>query len=85
MIPIWQESQEAGMAKSEVASLQGCSVALVDDNFHAAFTDEVERVLTEEHGAIVQRFLKPWGSSPSPISLIEQAAQCQLAVVGIAL
>ena len=85
LIPIWQEDQETRIAKIEVKSLAGASVALVDDNFDAIFTDEVERVLSEEHGANVKRFLKPLGSAPSPKDMIEQAAQCQLAVVGIGL
>lgn len=85
LIPIWQEDQETRIATSRVKALAGASVALVDDNFDAIFTDEVERILSEEHGANVRRFLKPLGSAPAPNEMIEQAAQCQLAVVGIGL
>ena len=85
MFPVWPDSQDIEIAKSEIRVLKGTSIALVDDNFDAEFTDEVERMLREDYGADVRRFPKPWGSHPSPKELIEQAAQCQLAIVGIAL
>lgn len=85
MIPVRLPRREAQIAQSDLKVLAGTSVALVDDNFDGEYTDEVERVLREEYGADVKRFLKPWGSAPSPKELIEQAALCRVAIVGIAL
>ncbi|MES2999569.1 MAG: hypothetical protein V4787_02680 [Pseudomonadota bacterium] len=85
MIPVWQESTETQLAASDLQGLKGVSVALVDDNYDAEFTDEVANVLEQTYGALVKRLVKPWGSAPSPKTLIEEAAQCRVAVVGIAL
>ncbi|MES2999560.1 MAG: hypothetical protein V4787_02635 [Pseudomonadota bacterium] len=85
MIPVWQDASDMQLAASSVHSLKGSTIALVDDNYDAVFTDELEKQLREAYGAIVKRFVKPWGSAPSPQSLIDEAAQCNLAVVGIGL
>jgi hypothetical protein len=85
MIPAPRVAAAPEMTASTLKSLKGVSVALVDDNFDMDFTEEVEKLLRDEYGAEVTRLLKPWASHPSPKELIEQAAQCQVAVVGIAL
>jgi hypothetical protein len=85
MIPVWQETLKPQIAKSDLKSLQGVSVALVDDNYDPSFTGQLENKLQELYGAVLKRLLKPHGSAPSPKSLIEEAAQCRVAVVGIGL
>lgn len=85
MIPVWQHKAAPQIAKSDLRLLKDTTIALVDDNLDVAFTDQVELKLRETYGAVVQRLIKPLGSAPSPKSLIEQAAQCRVAVVGIGL
>jgi hypothetical protein len=85
MIPVWREKVESQLANSTLQTLEGVTVALVDDDYDFEYTNEVEKVLGEEYGAIVKRFLKPYGSAPSPKSLIDEAAKCDVAIVGIAL
>lgn len=83
MIPVWQASL-AAQASSEIpTSLKECTIAVVDDNFDPPFTSRLEELLREAQGAIVERFIKPLGSAPSPKSLIEAAAKYRVAVVGI--
>jgi hypothetical protein len=83
MIPVWTAATSAQIADSTLDSLKGATIALVDDNYDEVFTDEVELHLREQFGALVKRFAKPNGSHPSPASLIEEAAKCRVAVVGI--
>ena len=85
MIPVWPDSAGQELAKSDLRALRGVEVAFVDDNLDADYTEEVEKQLIEVHGAIVHRFLKPLGTAPSPASLIDQAAQYQVAVIGMAM
>lgn len=85
LIPAWPHDLTPQLAGSTVRDLRGVRVAFVDDNFDCDFSDEVERLLAADYGAEVVRFLKPLGSAPSPRELIEQAANCDLAIVGIAL
>jgi hypothetical protein len=86
MIPVWAAGPSAGIQQapaSELRSLQGATVALVDDNYDEAFTNELELQLREQYGALVTRLDKPNGSHPSPAALLEQAARCRVAIVGI--
>lgn len=85
MIPVWIEPDKAQIAPKVLEGLRGARVALVDDNYDEPFTTHLEKLLREVHGAVVERFVKPLGSAPSPRTLIERAAQCQVAIVGIAL
>lgn len=85
MIPVWPQASGTTAASSNLASLKGSTVAFVDDNYDEEFAEEVELNLRETYGALVKRLLKPTGSAPSPKSLIEEAAQCRVAIVGIAL
>lgn len=85
LIPAPRAALAHEMVASTLKTLKGISVALVDDNFDMDFTEEVEKVLREEYGAEVKRLLKPWASHPSPKELIDEAAQCSVAIVGIAL
>lgn len=85
MIPVWQEEAGVETATSDLRELRGVTLALVDDGYDPPFTEEVELRLREDYGAVVTRFPKPHGSAPSPTELIAQAAQSQVAVVGIAL
>ncbi|MGE4240470.1 MAG: hypothetical protein AB7E83_08425 [Ramlibacter sp.] len=85
LIPAYTEREEKHQADSKLASLQGATVAFVDDNYDASFADELEEELKRTFGALVKRFVKPWGSAPSPKELIEEAARCQVAIVGIAM
>ena len=58
---------------------------IVDDNLDIPFTTRLETLLAERAGATVKRLVKPSGTAPSPPSLIEEAAQADVAVVGIGL
>lgn len=85
MIPVWAHTPTPQIARKELDDLRGAKVALVDDNFDEPFTTHLEKLLTDRYGAIVNRLIKPLGSAPSPVSLIDQAARSQVAIVGIAL
>ncbi len=85
VIPAWNAAAGLQCAPSTLASLRGARLALLDDNYDAPFTDEIEAQLTREHGALVTRLVKPNGSQPSPLALIDAAAACRVAVVGIAM
>lgn len=85
MIPVWEQTAAPQIARNDLKLLKDTEVALVDDNLDVAFTDQVERKLREAYGAIVKRLIKPLGSAPSPKSLLEEAATCRVAVVGIGL
>lgn len=83
MVPVWGVATGSQIAASNLMSIKGATVALVDDNYDEVFTDEVELHLREQYGAVVKRLAKPNGSHPSPRSLIEEAARCRVAVVGV--
>lgn len=84
--PVWPATAAARPPKRRPASLQGASLALVDDNLDIPFTTALEELLTERFGAKVRRFVKPSGTAPSPASLIEEAATGRdAAIVGIGL
>jgi hypothetical protein len=85
MIPVWNHAPAPQIAMKKLQDLRGAQVALVDDNYDEPFTTRLEQLLTERFGAIVNRLVKPLGSAPSPKSLIDKAAQAQVAIVGIAL
>ncbi len=83
--PVWPARRNPRPAKTRPPTLQGVSVALVDDNLDIPFTTHLETLLTERWGAKVHRFVKPSGTAPSPPALIDEAAAAQVAVVGIGL
>jgi hypothetical protein len=83
MIPVWATPDAPEVATERPASLKDCQVAIIDDNYDPPFTMRLETLLREVHGAVVERFVKPLGSSPSPRSLIDSAAKYKVAVVGI--
>jgi hypothetical protein len=85
MIPAWLDSDKPQIAASNLADLRGSTVAIVDDNFDVPFTSHLEKLLRDVHGAVVERFVKPLGSAPSPKSLIDAAAKFRVAIVGIGL
>jgi hypothetical protein len=85
MLPVWPERAATHLAASDLESIKGVSVAFVDDYLDAELADEVEKQLSDVHGAIVKRLIKQSGNTPSPKPLIEQAAQCRVAVVGVAM
>ena len=85
MVPVWPERTGAELAQSDLRGIKGVEVAFVDDYLDADFTDELEKQLSNEHGAIVKRFIKRAGNSPSPKPVIEEAAQCRVAIVGVAM
>lgn len=85
MIPVWQEASAPRLAASDLSGLKGTTIAIVDDGFDTPFTDRLETLLRDVHGAVVHAFKKPLGSAPSPTSLIEAAAQSRVAIVGIGL
>lgn len=85
LVPVPVERDEQRVATTRPKSLAGATVALVDDFYDAIFTEALEAELAATYGAVVRRLVKPWGSAPSPRTLIDEAATCQVAVVGIAL
>lgn len=85
MLPNWPKQTEIAQATSGVATVRGVALAFVDDYLDAELADEVEKELIEAYGARVKRFIKKSGNSPSPKPVIEEAAQYEAAVVGVAM
>lgn len=85
MIPVWATELSSTRARSSLTSLKGAKVALVDDGYDAPYTDQVADTLRADFGADVIVFHKPHGSKGSPESLIDEAARCDVAVVGMAM
>ena len=86
MIPVWEQSEAtAQRAESRLSALRGSRVALLDDNFDEPFSSQLEKLLSENYGAVIDRLIKPLGSAASPKALIEQAAEAEAAIVGIGL
>lgn len=83
--PVWSSAVEGPAAKRRLRGLAGATVAIVDDNLDIPFTTRLETLLAERAGATVKRLVKPSGTAPSPPSLIEEAAQADVVVVGIGL
>ena len=83
--PVWSSAVEGPTAKRRLRGLAGATVAIVDDNLDIPFTTRLETLLAERAGATVKRLVKPSGTAPSPPALIEEAAQADVAVVGIGL
>ena len=83
--PVWSSAVEGPAAKRRLRGLAGATVAIVDDNLDIPFTTRLETLLVERAGATVKRLVKPSGTAPSPPALIEEAAQADVAVVGIGL
>lgn len=85
MLPVWPDRDATQLAATALRSIAGVRVAFVDDYLDRELADEVEKTLGEVHGARVQRFIKKLGNSPSPTPVIEEAAQCEVALVGVAM
>ena len=83
--PVWSSPMEGSSAKRRLRGLAGATVAIVDDNLDIPFTTRLEVLLAERAGATVRRLVKPSGTAPSPSALIDDAAQADVAVVGIGL
>ncbi|HET7876306.1 MAG TPA: hypothetical protein VFN71_12380 [Methylomirabilota bacterium] len=84
--PIWPSSQAPRPSKTRPRSLEGATIALVDDNLDVPFTTHLEALLGSHYGAKVKRLVKPSGTAPSPRELIDAAAgEASAAVVGIGL
>ena len=83
--PVWPVTTTPRPAKTRPTTLSGVRIALVDDNLDIPFTTHLETLLTERTGAKVRRLVKPSGTAPSPVSLIDEAATSDVAVVGIGL
>jgi hypothetical protein len=85
MIPVWREATRAVEGGAGLDTLAGARVAFVDDNLDTDFTEEVEAGLARDYQALIRRLVKPLGTAPSPQALLEEAATCQVALVGVAL
>ena len=83
--PVWPSAATPRPAKTRPTTLAGARIALVDDNLDIPFTTHLEALLAERVGAKVRRLVKPSGTAPSPSALIDDAAACDVAVVGIGL
>ena len=85
MIPVWPERPVAQSAASDLDRIAGVEVAFVDDYLDPDFTDELEKQLAEGPRAVVKHFIKPVGNAAAPKTMIDEAAQCRVAVVGLAM
>jgi hypothetical protein len=86
LIPVWPDRAAPGPAPKRPRTLEGVTLALVDDNLDAAFTTHLEALLAERAGAKVRRWVKPSGTAPSPPALLDEAArEAAAAVVGVGL
>jgi len=85
MIPVWPAYTGLAAGGGRIAEIRGAQVAIVDDNYDMPFMEHLAKVLREARGAVVNAFIKPLGSAPSPKSLIDKAAQSQVAIVGVGL
>jgi hypothetical protein len=83
--PVWPAASASRPAARRPPTLRGARIALVDDNLDIPFTTHLETLLAERAGAAVRRLVKPSGTAPSPSALIDDAAGCDVAVVGIGL
>lgn len=83
--PVWPASTAPRPVKKRPAGLDSITIALVDDNLDIPFTTHLETLLSTHYGAKVRRLVKPSGTAPSPPALIADAAEADLAVVGIGL
>jgi hypothetical protein len=84
--PVWPARGAPRPPRRRPQTLQGATVALVDDNLDIPFTTHLESLLTARHGVKVRRLVKPSGTAPSPPALIEDAAgDAAAAIVGIGL
>jgi hypothetical protein len=83
--PVWPASAVPRPARKRPASLEGATIALVDDNLDIPFTTHLEALMETRYGAKVRRLVKPSGTAPSPPALIADAAEADVAVVGIGL
>ena len=84
--PVWPARGGGRPARRRPQTLQGATLALVDDNLDIPFTTHLEALLAERHGVKVRRLVKPSGTAPSPAALIDDAVErAAAAVVGIGL
>jgi len=84
--PVWPAGGAPRPPRRRPHALQGATVALVDDNLDIPFTTHLETLLAERHGVKVRRLVKPSGTAPSPLALIDDAAgDAAAAIVGIGL
>jgi hypothetical protein len=85
LVPVWPAVESVLPRKTRLGELRGARIALVDDNLDIPFTTHLESLLGERHGAKVERLVKPSGTAPSPLDLIDLAAGAHAAIVGIGL
>lgn len=85
LVPVWPAGAWSPPATQRLRDVHGARIALVDDNLDIPFTTHLELLLSERHGAKVERLVKPSGTAPSPRDLIDAAATAQAAIVGIGL
>ncbi len=84
--PVWPARRPARPPKTRPRTLDGATIALVDDNLDAVFTTHLEALLGARTGAKVRRWVKPSGTAPSPARLLDEASRdTAAAVVGIGL
>jgi hypothetical protein len=84
--PVWPDRATSRAPTRRPRTLEGVTLALVDDNLDVAFTTHLEALLAERAGAKVRRWVKPSGTAPSPPALLDEAArEAAAAVVGVGL
>jgi hypothetical protein len=85
LVPVWPAVASARAATQRLRDVRGARIALVDDNLDIPFTTHLASLLSERHGAKIERLVKPSGTAPSPRELIDGAATAHAAIVGIGL
>lgn len=84
--PVWPAAAASRPPRRRPQTLEGATVALVDDNLDIPFTTHLESLLAERHRVKVRRLVKPSGTAPSPPALLDEAAGgAAAAIVGIGL
>ena len=83
--PVWPAAGASRPPRRRLQTLEGATVALVDDNLDIPFTTHLESLLAERHRVKVRRLVKPSGTAPSPPTLLDEAAGGAAAIVGIGL
>ena len=64
--PVWPAGSARRPPRRRPQTLDGATVALVDDNLDIPFTTHLESLLAERHRVTVRRLVKPSGTAPSP-------------------
>ncbi len=81
--PFDESTQEPEPLAPRLATLRGKRVTLlsISKPKSAEFLDELERILSDEHGAVVARAYKPTFTAPAPTAVVDQVSSTSDAIV----